>query len=54
MSTSTQLAMTQQNLDGAWREALFASGLQPSDAPTDPEGRAVILAADAIAAESEA
>ena len=34
MSTSTQLAMTRQNLDGAWREALFASGLQPSDAPT--------------------
>jgi len=35
MSTSTQLAMTRQNLNDAWWcEALFASGLQPSDAPT--------------------
>jgi hypothetical protein len=42
MSTSTQLAMTQQNLDGAWREALFASGLQPSDAPTAQMAAAAI------------
>jgi hypothetical protein len=35
MSTSTQLAMTRQNLNDAWWcEALFASGLQPSDAPS--------------------
>lgn len=35
MSTSTQLAMTRQNLNDAWWcEALFASGLQPSDTPT--------------------
>ena len=34
MSTSTQLAMTWRNVEDAWCEALFASGLQPSDAPT--------------------
>jgi hypothetical protein len=35
MSTSAQLAMTRQNLNNAWWcEALFASGLQPSDAPS--------------------
>jgi hypothetical protein len=35
MSTSAQLAMTRQNLNDAWWcEALFASGLQPSDAPS--------------------
>jgi len=34
MSTSTQPATTWQNVNDAWREALFASGLQPSDAPT--------------------
>ena len=34
MSTPTQLAMTWQNVNEAWCEALFASGLQPSDAPT--------------------
>jgi hypothetical protein len=34
MSTSAQLATTWQNVNDAWREALFASGLQPSDAPT--------------------
>ena len=34
MSTSTQLAMTWRNVKDAWCEALFASELQPSDAPT--------------------
>ena len=35
MSTSAQLAMTRQSLNDAWWcEALFASGLQPSDAPS--------------------
>ena len=43
MSTSTQAcvqagtvqaATTRQNVNDAWHEALFASGLQPSDAPT--------------------
>lgn len=33
MSTSTQPAMTWQGVSDAWSEALFASGLQPSDAP---------------------
>jgi hypothetical protein len=34
MPTSAQLAMTWQNVKDTWCEALFASGLQPSDAPT--------------------
>jgi hypothetical protein len=34
MSTSTQLAVTWRNVKDAWCEALFASGLQPSDALT--------------------
>jgi hypothetical protein len=34
MSTSTPPATTWQNVNDAWCEALFASGLQPSDAPT--------------------
>jgi len=34
MSTATQLAMTWQNVNDVRHEALFASGLQPSDAPT--------------------
>ena len=42
MSTSTQLAMTRQNLNDAWCEALFASGLQPSDAPTAQMAAAAI------------
>lgn len=32
--TTTQLAATRLNLNAARCEALFASGLQPSDAPT--------------------
>jgi methylmalonyl-CoA mutase cobalamin-binding subunit len=32
--TTAQLAATRLNLNQAWCEALFASGLQPSDAPT--------------------
>ena len=31
---STQFTMTWPNENDAWREALFVSGLQPSDAPT--------------------
>ena len=34
MSTSAQLTTTRQTVNDAWCEALFASGLQPSDAPT--------------------
>jgi hypothetical protein len=34
MSATTQLAMTQLNVTGVRCEALFASTLQPSDAPT--------------------
>ena len=34
MSATTQLAMTQLNVTGVLCEALFASTLQPSDAPT--------------------
>jgi len=34
MSTSIQLAVTWRNVKDAWCEALFASGLQPSDALT--------------------
>jgi len=34
MYTSAQLAMTWRNVKDASCEALFASGLQPSDAPT--------------------
>ena len=34
MPTSAQLAMTRLNVNDAWYEALFASGLQASDAPT--------------------
>ena len=33
MSTSMQPTMTWRNVSDAWCEALFASGLQPSDAP---------------------
>jgi hypothetical protein len=34
MPTPTQLAVTRPNVNDARCEALFASGLQPSDAPT--------------------
>jgi hypothetical protein len=34
MPTTTQLAVTRLNVDDARCLALFASGLQPSDAPT--------------------
>ena len=34
MPTTTQLAVTRLNVNDARSEALFASGLQPSDAPT--------------------
>jgi hypothetical protein len=34
MSTLIQLDMMWQNAKDAWCEALFASGLQPSEAPT--------------------
>jgi hypothetical protein len=34
MSTSGPPAPARQNTNDAWRAALFASGLQPSDAPT--------------------
>jgi hypothetical protein len=34
MSTSAQLTMTWPTVNDTWCEALFASGLQPSDAPT--------------------
>jgi hypothetical protein len=34
MPTATQIAFTQLDSDGARRQALFCSGLQPSDAPT--------------------
>jgi hypothetical protein len=34
MSASGPSAATRPNVNDAWREALFASGLQPSDAPT--------------------
>jgi len=34
MSAITQRDITQLNLSDAQREALFASGLQPSDTPT--------------------
>ena len=34
MSTSAQPTTTRQTVNYAWYEALFASGLQPSDAPT--------------------
>jgi hypothetical protein len=34
MPTSKQLAVTRPNVNDARCEALFASGLQPSDAPT--------------------
>jgi hypothetical protein len=34
MPTTTQLAMTRLNVSDARCLALFASGLQPSDAPT--------------------
>lgn len=33
MPTSTQLTMTWPDVSDAWCEALFASGLQPSDTP---------------------
>jgi hypothetical protein len=35
MPAMTQLAVTRVNGNGARREALFASGLQPADAPDD-------------------
>lgn len=34
MSTTTQFAVTRPNVNAAWHLALFASALQPSDAPT--------------------
>ena len=34
MTATTQLAVTRLTLNDTWCEALFASGLQPSDAPT--------------------
>jgi hypothetical protein len=34
MPTATQIALIQMNMRGARCVALFASGLQPSDAPT--------------------
>lgn len=34
MSTSGPPATARPNMNDTWREALFASGLQPSDAPT--------------------
>jgi hypothetical protein len=34
MSASVPPAAARPNVNDAWREALFASGLQPSDAPT--------------------
>ena len=34
MLPTTQPAMARLNVNGAWREALFASTLQPSDSPT--------------------
>ena len=34
MPTATQITVTQLHMNGARCQALFASGLQPSDAPT--------------------
>ena len=34
MPTATQIAMTQLDMNGVRCQALFSSGLQPSDAPT--------------------
>ena len=34
MPTATQVTVIQLDMDGARRQALFCSGLQPSDAPT--------------------
>ena len=34
MPTATQITFTQPDLNGARCQALFSSGLQPSDAPT--------------------
>ena len=34
MPTVTQITVTQLDMDGARCQALFSSGLQPSDAPT--------------------
>ena len=34
MPTATQITVTQLDMDGARCQALFSSGLQPSDAPT--------------------
>jgi len=34
MLTTTQPAMMPLDVNGSWREALFASALQPSDSPT--------------------
>jgi hypothetical protein len=34
MPTATQITVTQLDMNGARCQALFASGLQPSDAPT--------------------
>ena len=34
MPTATQITVTQLHMSGARCQALFASGLQPSDAPT--------------------
>lgn len=34
MPTATQIALTEMTMNGARCQALFCSGLQPSDAPT--------------------
>ena len=34
MPTATQIALTQLDINGARGQALFSSGLQPSDTPT--------------------
>ena len=34
MPTATQITVTQLSMNGAHYQALFSSGLQPSDAPT--------------------
>jgi hypothetical protein len=34
MPTATQITVTQLTMSGAYCQALFSSGLQPSDAPT--------------------
>jgi hypothetical protein len=41
MPTATQITVTQLGMDGARCQALFSSGLQPSDAPTDMVATAI-------------